>query len=135
MKKSHIYIYAILYKVCVLMRLLELRISNKLSQKELGKALDLTQQRISLLEQGKSYPNSIEITKYATYFDVSADYVLEISPRKNPFAEMEGLVRGNREILLLKYYSKLNENMKKYILEMTQKAQKYQGNDETDTLS
>ncbi|MCI8365359.1 MAG: helix-turn-helix domain-containing protein [Eubacterium sp.] len=32
------------------MRLLELRISNKLSQKELGKALDLTQQRISLLE-------------------------------------------------------------------------------------
>lgn len=117
------------------MRLLELRISNKLSQKELGKALDLTQQRISLLEQGKSYPNSIEITKYATYFDVSADYVLEISPRKNPFAEMEGLVRENREILLLKYYSKLNENMKKYILEMTQKAQKYQGNDETDTLS
>ncbi len=44
-------------------------------------------------------------------------------------------MRGNREILLLKYYSKLNENMKKYILEMTQKAQKYQGNDETDTLS
>ena len=65
------------------MRLLELRISNKLSQKRAsGKALDLTQQRISLLEQGKSYPNSIEITKYATYFDVSADYVLEISPRK-----------------------------------------------------
>ncbi len=65
------------------MRLLELRISNKLSQKRaLAKALDLTQQRISLLEQGKSYPNSIEITKYATYFDVSADYVLEISPRK-----------------------------------------------------
>lgn len=35
------------------MRLLELRISNKLSQKELGKALDLTQQRISLLDKAK----------------------------------------------------------------------------------
>ena len=55
------------------MRLHELRVSNNLSQQQLGDALDMTQQRISLLEQGKSYPNSIEIEKYAKYFDVSAD--------------------------------------------------------------
>lgn len=108
------------------MRLHELRVSNKLSQKELGDALDLTQQRISLLEQGKSYPNSLEIIKYAKYFDVSADYVLEISPKEKELVELGELVRGPREIRLLKYYSRLNENMKKYMLEVVQTAEKYQ---------
>jgi transcriptional regulator with XRE-family HTH domain len=108
------------------MRLHELRVSNNLSQKELGKALDLTQQRISLLEQGKSYPSSIEITKYAQYFDVSADYILEISHKEKELVELRTLVRGPREMALLRYYSKLNENMKKYMLEMVQAAGKYQ---------
>ena len=39
---------------------------------------------------------------------------------------MSELVRGPREITLLRYYSKLNENMKKYMLEIVQAAEKYQ---------
>ena len=108
------------------MRLHELRVSNNLSQQQLGDALDMTQQRISLLEQGKSYPNSIEIEKYAKYFDVSADYILDIKPKEKELVELSELVRGPREITLLRYYSKLNENMKKYMLEIVQAAEKYQ---------
>ena len=111
------------------MRLHELRASNKMSQTELGKEIDLSQQRISQLEQGKSFPNSIEIEKYARYFGVSADYVLELSPKSSELSELSELVCGPREIMLLRYYSKLNENMKKFILEITQRAQEYQKQD------
>lgn len=108
------------------MRLQELRVSNHLSQKQLGQILDMTQQRISLLEQEKSYPNSFEIIKYARYFEVSADYILEISSNRNELVETESLIHGSREIRLLRQYAKLNENLKKFILDMVETAGKYQ---------
>lgn len=60
-------------------RVKELREENGVTQEDLAFVLGVTQQRVSKLLAGKSkfYPE--EIKKCANYFEVSADYLLELS--------------------------------------------------------
>ena len=57
-------------------RLKELRTKNKLTQKTIAKAVDMTERAYQDLEYGKYNPNHDNILKLADYFDVSTDYLL-----------------------------------------------------------
>ena len=58
-------------------RLKDLRIDSDLTQKELADIFGISQQTLSDYEKGKyDLPNDLLI-KYADYFKVSVDYILE----------------------------------------------------------
>lgn len=59
-------------------RLKELRLENKLSQTEFGKLLNVSQDTISLWENGKSYPTIEYLYALCKTFSVSADYLLDL---------------------------------------------------------
>ncbi len=56
-----------------------LREDADLNQTELGKALNMTQRKISYLECGKYEPSIEDIVAFCNFFEISADYLLEIS--------------------------------------------------------
>ncbi len=57
-------------------RIKEVRIENKLSQLAFGKLLSVSQDTVSLWENGKSIPTAESLITMATTFDVSVDYIL-----------------------------------------------------------
>lgn len=54
----------------------ELRNEKKLTQRDLSKILNVSQQTIASWEVGRAEPNSEMINKLANYFSVSTDYLL-----------------------------------------------------------
>lgn len=56
-----------------------LREEKELNQTELGKAIGMTQRKISYLENGKYEPSLEDIKSLCGYFNVSADYLLGFS--------------------------------------------------------
>lgn len=56
-------------------RIKELRKLNKISQKELSKNLNITQQALSYYEQEKRVPNEPTWQALANFFNVSVDYL------------------------------------------------------------
>ena len=61
-------------------RIRELRREQKITQTQLAKKLNTTQDTVSLWELGKSYPDILSLVKLTEIFGVSADYLLGISP-------------------------------------------------------
>ncbi len=57
-------------------RIKEVRIENKLSQLSFGKLLSVSQDTVSLWENGKSVPTAEALITMSTTFDVSVDYIL-----------------------------------------------------------
>lgn len=57
-------------------RIKEIRLENKLSQKAFGEILSVSQDTVSLWENGKSLPTAEFIIAMAMHFHVSADYIL-----------------------------------------------------------
>lgn len=55
-----------------------LREDLDLNQTELGKAVNMTQRKISYIECGKNEPSVDDIIAFCHYFKVSADYLLNI---------------------------------------------------------
>lgn len=55
-----------------------LREDLDLNQTELGKAVNMTQRKISYIECGKNEPSLDDIIAFCHYFKVSADYLLNI---------------------------------------------------------
>lgn len=67
-------------------KLKELRKEHKLSMKELGKILGLSESTISLYEAGKREPDIKTLIKMADYFNVSVDvYLAEMKQIKTKF--------------------------------------------------
>lgn len=50
-----------------------------LTQTDLANAIGVTQRKISFLETGASEPSLRDITAICRYFNVSADYLLDLS--------------------------------------------------------
>lgn len=63
-------------------RIRELREDNDLTQKELSAALGITQRCYSYYETGKRMLPPEIIVALAEYYNVSADYILEITDDK-----------------------------------------------------
>ena len=57
-------------------RIKELRTEKKLSLDKLGKIIGVSDTAIMKWEQNKSEPTAINILQMATYFNVTADYLL-----------------------------------------------------------
>ncbi len=57
-------------------RIKELRTALNLTQKELGKKLNIAESTISLYESGKREPDNATLIKLADIFEVSTDYLL-----------------------------------------------------------
>lgn len=60
-------------------RIKEIRIENKLSQTKFGDILYVSQDTVSLWENGKSLPNAEQIIEICRRFNVSADYLLGLA--------------------------------------------------------
>lgn len=63
-------------------RLRELRLENKMTGEELGKAFNVTKTAISYWENGKSFPDEITLKKFADYFLVDLGYLLGKSNKR-----------------------------------------------------
>lgn len=61
-----------------------LREEKELNQTDLGKAVNMTQRKISYLENGKYEPSLEDIKALCRYFHVSADYLLGF-PKHLPY--------------------------------------------------
>ena len=57
-------------------RIKEIRVENKLSQAQFGEVLFVSQDTVSLWENGKSLPSTEYVILIAKKFGVSADYIL-----------------------------------------------------------
>ena len=57
-----------------------LRKEKKLKQSELGEKLDMTQRKISCLENGKAEPSLADLWKISDFFDVSVDFLIGKKP-------------------------------------------------------
>lgn len=64
-------------------RLKLLRTNLKLTQKQLGKNLNLSQRAISSYENGLRFPDEQILNLIANYFNVSVDYLLGRTDIKN----------------------------------------------------
>ncbi len=76
------------------MKLKEIRKRKKLTQSEVAKHLEITQQAYANYENGKREPNFNSLTKLANFFDVSIDYLLDetddpTAPNKTALSNFE----------------------------------------------
>ena len=55
-----------------------LREDRDMNQTELGKAVNMTQRKVSYIECGRNDPNLDDIIAFCHFFKVSADYLLDI---------------------------------------------------------
>lgn len=60
-------------------RIKELRLDQKLTQKELAKKLNTSNSSVCDWEKGRSQPDLQTLVNIATLFDVSTDYLLGLS--------------------------------------------------------
>ena len=65
----------------ILMRLKEIRRSKRLTQVKVGIDLSMSQNTVSRYENGEREPGILELIKFADYYDVSVDYILERTDR------------------------------------------------------
>lgn len=112
-----------------MLRIEELRKKMGLSQEDLAKKLNMTQQRISAYEKGKREPDLETLKLFADFFNVSTDYLIGKAELQNAeiinidsadiafFNGIKGLNETNREILKNIYESLIakqnQENNKK----------------------
>ena len=64
-------------------RIRELRedLCEKKSQKQVAEDLQITQRKLSYIENGKTEPSIEDIIRICKYYNVSADYILGISEK------------------------------------------------------
>lgn len=65
-------------------RIMELRISKKLSKKSVAESLGISYSYMCKLEDGVRFPDSSIIASFAKFFDVTTDYLLGLSDKTAP---------------------------------------------------
>ena len=65
-----------------------LREEKELNQTELGKAVNMTQRRVSYIENDKYEPSMDDIRAFCKFFNVSADYLMGF-PKHLPYPKEE----------------------------------------------
>jgi len=59
-----------------------LREDKDMNQSQLGKAVNMTQRKISYIECGKCEPSLDDIVAFCRFFKVSADYLIGLADRE-----------------------------------------------------
>lgn len=72
-----------------------LRENAELNQRDLGKAVNMTQRKISYIENDRYEPSLEDIRAFCTYFHVSADYLLGF-PKNLPFPKRKTTIYQNK---------------------------------------
>lgn len=80
-------------------RLRSLRESHNLTQDDLSERLGKTQLQIWRWENGKSTPNSNDITRIARFFNVTSDYLLGLSDDFFPETKPDELLPQERAVI------------------------------------
>lgn len=102
-------------------RVKELKEENDVTQDELAFVLGVTQQRISKLLSGKSkfYPE--EIKRCANYFEVTSDYLLELSDDRRAVkidvTVINEISESHRRSLLY-FFGLISEKQRRVVLEL-----------------
>jgi len=60
-----------------------LRESRELTQTQLGKAVNMTQRKVSYIEKGTYEPGLSDICSFCRFFNISADYLLGLPQSMN----------------------------------------------------
>lgn len=88
-------------------RLKELRLESGLTQKDLGKAIEVGRTTISEYESGKIVPKQEGLLRLANHFNVSVDYLTGVSnephTRKQNTSDLDALLNTIHHILLDEY--------------------------------
>ena len=102
-------------------RLKYLRMQDKLTQTELGNALEIAKSTISMYESGKREPDFETIEKFADYFNVDmATFFPSGEIEKTADPKADGLSPKENEILTL--YRGVNPDGQRYILQQAEFA-------------
>jgi transcriptional regulator with XRE-family HTH domain len=105
-----------------MIRLRELRKQQKMSMRDFGKLFGLAESTISLYETGKRHPDNESLVKFAKYYNVTVDYLLENEQKKEPVIEHDRLY--NETLALFK---KLPAEKKKQALNYLRFLVEHQG--------
>lgn len=88
----------------------KLRKEKKLTQKQVADVLNYGSSAISGYESGRTMPNMCDLIRLALFFEVSVDYLIGISDRRN-FGKDENF---NKTIeLFVDYYYDSNKDIRK----------------------
>lgn len=102
-------------------RLKYLRMQDKLTQTELGNALEIAKSTISMYESGKREPDFETIEKFADYFNVDmATFFPSGEIEKTADPKADGLSPKENELLTL--YRGVNPDGQRYILQQAEFA-------------
>ena len=89
-------------EVCSMNRLKELRQEKQLSLRDLAEKLGYSHSALSLAENGKRGLDNEDVEKLCKFFNVSADYLLGVSPLRHPTHELKGtqlaLYNGTKDL-------------------------------------
>lgn len=91
-------------------RIHALREESRILQSDLAKKLDVSRTTISNYENGYSFPDLSTLAALSQYFDVSTDYLLGITDKKEPGSTLSA---ENKKVL--GYYERLNTENRDYI--------------------
>ena len=93
-------------------RLKNLRKKTKISQEDLGNAINLSKSTISLYESGKREPDYKTLKELANFFDCSTDYLLgETEIQNTPEAIIDDALKDDPELLEFWYEMKKREDL------------------------
>lgn len=71
-----------------------LREDRDLSQTDFGKAVGMTQRKVSYLETGKCEPSLDDLRSAAVFFNLSVDYLLGLCDTPKPLYEKKKKLKG-----------------------------------------
>ncbi len=99
------------------MRLKELRLLKKESQQKLAKILNVSQPRISRYENGTAFPDVDILIAIAKHYNVSVDFLVELSNDKLPYTK-SNLPEQEQDLLLL--FKQLDYTQKEKVISYIQ---------------
>ena len=96
-------------------RIRDLRVSNGLSQADLGRIAGVTDKAVSTWESDEKIPRMKAIERISTHFGVSKGYIIDGEEKEKAPTERQ-LSEGQR--LLLDLYDQLPEDKQRMFIEM-----------------
>lgn len=93
-------------------RLKELRVASGLSQQALAEKFNLSQQSIYKYENGLAEPDIKTLRGMAHFFGVSIDFLVGEDTLVQEDINNQGIILSNEEILLIRNYRKLDNELR-----------------------